>query len=202
MHNGRLTFRRHYMRTGICIFRNRMPVCSPPKVTITRMIQITSQNCNHGCTVATDGVKTKAALNNWLYEAKQWIRFQKHLREALIADDCDRKRRMRCVSLAGGAAATAADAISANGRVDIFCTQTPGSLGTMKICNNLCGAVMRPLQTPAAKAPRGLYRKNTGGALVRGPQTLHCNCNCNRACAALYLGGQKTHAEQIMCVNL
>lgn len=102
MHNGRLTFRRHYMRTGICIFRNRMPVCSPPKVTITRMIQITSQNCNHGCTVATDGVKTKAALNNWLYEAKQWIRFQKHLREALIADDCDRKRRMRCVSLAGG----------------------------------------------------------------------------------------------------
>ncbi len=24
----------------------------------------------------------------------------------------------------------------------------------------------------------------------------------NRACAALYLGGQKTHAEQIMCVNL
>lgn len=38
------------------------------------------------------------------------------------------------------AAATAADAISANGRVDIFCTQMPGSLGTMRICNNLCGA--------------------------------------------------------------
>jgi hypothetical protein len=71
------------------------------------------------------------------------------LREALIADDCDRMRRIRCVSLAGRQLATAAGRRNiANGRGRHFSSlMRLVPLGTVKICNNLCGAEMRPLRS-------------------------------------------------------
>ena len=57
-------------------------------------------------------------------------------------------------------------------------------------------------ETPQEKA---CIEKGTTIGLTLQYQTMGHRAfrkSSNRACAALYLGGQKTHAEQIMCVNL